>query len=91
MSQAKKAFYPTEEVESFLENIPKGQQSSRINELILKGLTLEHQEKIKQCYQEFSEQLIQEPARKKNKDGLSTTMMMSKKAFEEEDETEDWF
>jgi hypothetical protein len=91
MSLAKKSFYPSEEVESLLEAIPKGQISSRINELILKGLTLEHQEKIKADYERFSAEIANESPRKKDKSGISTTMMMSRKAFEAEDEIEDWF
>jgi len=87
----KKAFYPSEEVESIIESIPKGQFSSRINELILKGLTLENQMKVEQDYSRFNELIAQEKQPKKNKVGLSTTMMMSAKAFEVEDETEDFF
>ncbi len=87
----KKAFYPTEEIETFLESIPKGQLSSRINELILKGLTLEHQMKVEQDYIRFNEEISNEKPRKKTKHGLSSTMMMSAKAFDAEDEVEDFY
>lgn len=91
MSLTKKAFYPSKEVEDLLESIPRGQISGRINELILKGLTLEHQERIEASYERFSIEIAKETPRKKDKNGISTIMMMSKKAFEPEDETEDWF
>jgi hypothetical protein len=87
----KKAFYPTEEIELFLEAIPKGQLSGRINDLISKGLILENQMKVEQDYIRFNEMIAKEQPRKKNKKGISTTMMMSTKAFEPEDETEDFF
>lgn len=87
----KKAFYPSDEIEKFLESVPKGQLSSRINDLILKGLSLERQLKIEQDYSCFNEIVAQERPRKKSKDGVSTTMMMSAKAFEVEDEVEDFF
>ena len=87
---AKKAFYPSEEIETLLEAIPKGQLSSRINDLILKGITLEHRLKVEQDYIRFDESLAQEKPRKKNKDGLSTNMMMSSRAFEAEDEAKDF-
>lgn len=87
----KKVFYPAEELESFLESIPKGQFSGRINDLIMKGLTLERQLKIEQDYQQFNDALGSEKQPKKAKNGLSGTMMMSAKLFEPEDETEDFF
>lgn len=87
----KKAFYPSEEVEPYIETIPKGQFSSRINELILKGLTYEKQLKIEKDYSQFNEALSTQSSRAKSKGGHSTTMMMSAKAFEPEDETEDFF
>ena len=90
MSASKKAFYPSEEVEHFLESVPKGQLSGRINELILKGLSLEHHEKIRADYEKFSG-LVEKEGPRKTKKGVSTTMMMSAKAFEPEDELEDFF
>lgn len=90
MSQTKKAFYPSEEVVNFLESVPKGQLSGRINELILKGLSLEHQEKIRLDYEAFNS-LIESESPRKTKNGISVTMMMSAKAFEPEDEVEDFF
>lgn len=90
MALTKKVFYPSEEVESFLDSIPKGRLSGRINELILKGLTLENQEKVRKDYECFNAEIAKEVTRK-NQEGISTTMMMSKKAFEAEDEIEDFF
>lgn len=87
----KRAFYPTEEIEACLEDVPKGQVSSRINELILKGLTLERQTKVEEDYLRFNEALAKQKPRAKSKSGISATMMMSAKAFEPEDEAEDFF
>jgi hypothetical protein len=96
----KRAFYPSGEIESYLESIPRGQLSSRINELILKGLSLERQMKVAQDYQQFNEALTK-PLQHRGKEkkrvpetvstAVSTTMMMSEKAFEPEDEAEDFF
>lgn len=86
----KKSFYPVDEVEKYLEQVPKGQISSRINDLILKGLSLERQKLIEEEYRQFNARLAEEPPRKKQ-GGISTTMMMSAKAFEPEDEVEDFF
>lgn len=86
----KKAFYPTDEVEEYFENIPKGQISSRVNELIIKGLSFEHQEKVRESYASFNAALAKEKPRKMSIKGISKTMMMSAKAFEKEDEVEDF-
>ncbi len=91
MGQAKKSFYPNEEIEHFLETIPKGQLSGRINDLILKGLTFEHQTKVREDYIRFNDLIAKDIPRAKAKSGFSTTMMMSAKAFEAEDEVEDFF
>ena len=86
----KRAFYPNDEIEKYLESLPKRQISSRLNDLILKGLTLEHQMQVERDYNEYAEKLSQLPQRKKNKQGISATMLMSAKAFEAEDEVEDF-
>ncbi|MBK8204744.1 MAG: hypothetical protein IPK68_21375 [Bdellovibrionales bacterium] len=88
---AKKSFYPSEETKPYLDQIPKGQFSSRINELILKGRALEQQLKVKNDYIQFNEALSNQKPPGKDKSGLSITMMMSEKAFEPEDEAEDFF
>ncbi len=84
----KKSFYPNEEVELYLEEIPKGQFSSRINELIMKGLTYEYQEKVKQVYARFSEQLENEKVI--DKKSRFSQQLLSAKAFEPEDEVDDF-
>ena len=86
----KKAFYPTDEVELYLENIPKGQFSSRINELILKGLTFEYQEKVKQAYARFNHALAKEKLKKRSDTVLSGLQLMAARAFDSEDEVEDF-
>ncbi len=86
----KKAFYPNEEVEAALEQIPKGRLSSRINDLILKGLSFEQKSKIEQDYIRFNEEIGRDQARTQEFNGMSETMMMSAKAFESEDEEEDY-
>lgn len=92
MGLSKKAFYPTEEIEHLLQDVPKGQISSRINDLLMKGLTLERQMKVEQDYAHFNEMIAQEsPRHKSAKSKISTTMMMAAKAFEPEDEVEDFF
>lgn len=92
MGLSKKAFYPTEEIEQLLQDVPKGQISSRINDLLMKGIALERQMKVEQDYFHFNEMIAQERPRLKSAKGkVSTTMMMAAKAFEAEDEVEDFF
>lgn len=90
MSSIKKAFYPVQEVMTILDKIPKGQLSSRVNELILKGLSYEQKEKIKQDYISFNEAIAKDASRFQNDEGISNTMMMSARVFDQEDEEEDY-
>lgn len=90
MSSTKRAFYPSDDVEALLKNIPRGQVSSRINELILEGLSFEHRLKIEQDYMRFNEAIAKDKPRKKDTKGDSSTMLMSAKLFEPEDEGEDF-
>jgi hypothetical protein len=91
MTNLKKSFYPNQEIENMLSDIPRGQISERINDLLMKGLSLEKQLKIKEDYERFNE-LVAQARPRKNDLSVSTTTMMSAKAFEpEEDETEDFF
>ena len=88
-NSAKKVFYPSEKVEEILKEIPKGQFSSRINELLLKGVSLEKQEAVKLAYLQFDQALAKETS-KRAKAKSSTTKLLSKRAFEPEDEVEDF-
>ncbi len=90
MSALKKAFYPTEEVFSVLEAIPRGQLSQRLNELILKALEYEKQEKIASDYHLFNQTIAQDQAREQNSLGFSNNMMMASNAFKDEDDVEDF-
>ena len=53
----KRAFYAIQEVELELKNTPKGEISSRINELILKGKEYEKKMMIKRDYTHFNKAL----------------------------------
>ena len=54
MKSAKKhSFYPVSQVEGVLSAVPKGHLSDRVNELILKGLSFEQQEKVALAYQRY--------------------------------------
>ena len=90
MSSIKKAFYPVQEVIAMLDNIPRGQLSTRLNELILKGLSYEQKEKIEQDYISFNEAIANDKSRFQNDKGISNTMMMSARLFDQEDEEEDY-
>jgi len=90
MGSVKKAFYPIEEVITILDGIPRGQLSNRLNELILKGLSYEKKEKIEQDYISFNEAIASDKSRYQNDKGISSTMMMSARLFEPEDEEEDF-
>jgi prevent-host-death family protein len=74
-----------------LGNIPAEQVNSRMSELILKGLAFERQMKVEQDYQEFNRALAEQASSKKGEEASFIKKMMSAKAFEPEDETEDFF
>jgi len=84
-------FYPAREVEEALANAEPKKVSERINELILKGLTKEKEDQIKTDYEKYAQELSKTEPRKKNKKGVSTTMIMASGLFTPEDEPEDWF
>lgn len=86
----KRAFYPVEDVERELERVPRGQISERVNDLIMKGLSYEKQEQLRLAYLKYDNELAIAPPRAKNESGVSSTMLMSEKAFEPEDEEEDF-
>jgi hypothetical protein len=88
MKSAKKhSFYPVEEVERLLQEIPRGHLSDRVNELILKGLSFEQQQKVVLAYQAYNAELEMVP---KRNEVSSSTQFMSKAAFSSEDEVEDY-
>lgn len=88
---SRRAFYPVEEVAKVIEKIPRGQISDRLNELILKGLSFEKQEKVRSAYLKYDAELATVPERPEEDTGVSSTMIMSQSAFQpEEDEEEDF-
>lgn len=86
---AKRTFYPFPSVEKVLRKAPSKKKSDRINGLILKGLKRELDEAIKAEYERFSDELGSHLPRKKNSDGISSTMMMAAKLFENEESNDE--
>lgn len=88
MKSAKKhTFYPTEEVAIELKEVPRGQLSERVNELILKGLSAEKQNEIALAYLTYDAQLAKSAKRDL---ASSSSRLMSEAAFVAEDEVEDF-
>lgn len=87
MKAQKKAFYPVEEVEKELMNVPKGHLSERVNDLILKGLSAEKQQQVALAYQQYNEAL-EHSMRSEDRDPIVD--LMSARVFEAEDEVEDF-
>ncbi len=76
----KRAFYAIQEVELELKNTPKGEISSRINELILKGKEYEKKMMIKRDYTHFNKALEKSV---KNED--DSGMYLSETAYSDDD------
>jgi hypothetical protein len=88
MKSAKKhSFYPVNEVEKVLHEVPKGHLSDRVNELILKGLSFEQQEKVAIAYQQYDSKLSATHQRIVED---SSVRLLSEGAFTSEDEVEDY-
>jgi len=83
----KKAFYPVEQVEEELKNVPKGHLSERVNDLILKGLSAEKQQQVALAYQQYNA-LLEHSGRAEDRDPIAH--LMAAHAFESEDEVEDF-
>jgi hypothetical protein len=83
----KKAFYPVEQVEKELKNVPKGHLSERVNDLILKGLSAEKQQQVALAYQQYNAAL-EHSGRAEDRDPIAN--LMAARAFEPEDEVEDF-
>ncbi|HAZ14960.1 MAG: hypothetical protein A2X86_21520 [Bdellovibrionales bacterium GWA2_49_15] len=77
----KRTFYPAPEVEAVLKDAPVKKLSDRVNELILKGLEKEREEKIKIEYERYDQELSLAPKRERDKRGISATMIMSQGLF----------
>jgi|GEM_PF-3644662 len=86
-SPKKHTFYPLEAVEFELREVPRGQLSERVNELILKGLNIEKEQAIAQAYRKHDAALAQS---QKRNISSSSSRLLSKAAFEPEDEAEDY-
>lgn len=84
-------FYPEREVLKVLAKAEPKKVSERINELIRKGITKEKEEQIKNNYEKYAQELSKSEPRKKNTQGLSTTMVMGSGLFVSENEPDDWF
>ena len=91
MKTKRTTFYPGAEVQKILSKAEPKKVSERINELILKGITKEKEEQIRESYERFAEGLSKSQPRRKNKQGVSTTTMMASGLFASEDEPDDWF
>lgn len=87
MKAQKKAFYPVEQVEKELRKVPKGHLSERVNDLILKGLSAEKQQQIVSAYQQYDAALAQSELAKARDPVVD---LMAARAFEAEDEVEDF-
>lgn len=86
-SQRKHTFYPDEAVEAVLRGVAKGGLSERVNELILKGLSLEKQEEVARAYQDYNLQLSN--SSEADLQALPDRFL-SEEAFRSEDEVEDF-
>lgn len=87
-------FYPEREVQKVLTKAGPKKVSERINELILKGITKEKEEQIKDNYEKYAYELSKSHPRKKgiySNHGVSTTMIMASGLFTPEDEPDGWF
>ena len=83
----KHTFYPALEVAAELKEIPRGQLSERVNDLILKGLTFERQQEIVRAYAVYDAALAQGPIRSV---ASSSAQYLAEGAFQSEDEVEDF-
>ncbi len=86
-SMKKHSFYPVEQVEKELKDVPRGHISERVNELILKGLSVEKQQEVALAYQNYNAALTKVPLRNSSD---SSIKFMSEGAFKVEDEVEDY-
>jgi hypothetical protein len=90
-SSKRTTFYPDPRVQEVLRGAEPKKVSERINELILKGLSKEKEEQVRAEYERYAHDLAETESRKKNKQGVSTSMMMASGLFVPEDEPDDWF
>ncbi len=84
MKQAKITFYPNPEAAQALESAPSKKVSERVNELLMKGLSKEKEEQIKAEYDRYDRELATAQPRQIDTRGVSTTMLMSQRLFEDE-------
>ena len=85
MKAAKVTFYPKGEAARALKDAPSRKVSDRVNELILKGLTKEKEERIKRDYEQYDRELASAPPRVRDARGVSTAMLMSQRLFIEDE------
>ena len=87
----KHTFYPAPEVEAVLKDAPMKGLSERVNELLLKGIEKEREERIKAEYERFDREVAKAPKRERDAKGISATMMMGQGLFtraEDEDDSD---
>lgn len=89
MKPAKITFYPKGEAAEALKNAPSKKVSERVNELILKGLTKEREEQIKRDYEQYDRELAAAPSRRRDDEGMSSTMLMSARLFTDDEGSND--
>jgi len=88
---AKHAFYPSPEVAKALEGAAPKKLSARVNDLIMKGLSKEKEEAIRAEYERYEKELSDLPPRKKDSQGIGTTMLMSARLFDTDESDKDLF
>ena len=84
-------FYPAPIVAKALVSARNKKISERINELLIKGLAREEEEKMQADYERYATALSSAAPRKKDKKGVTAAMAMSAGLFSPEDEPEGWF
>lgn len=89
MKQAKITFYPKAEAAAALKDAPSKKMSERVNELILKGLSKEREEKIRRDYEQYDRELAKSQARASNAKGTSSTTFMSARLFTDDEGSND--
>lgn len=87
MKPEKVTFYPKAEAAEALKDAPSKKVSERVNELILKGLAKEKEEKLKKDYEKYNRELSTDPGRTRDANGISTAMLMAQRLFTDDEGT----
>lgn len=89
MKANKITFYPKGEAAVALMNSPSKKVSERVNELVMKGLTKEKEERMKRDYEQYDRELAASEPRARDAHGISSTMMMSQRLFTDDEGSSD--